>query len=142
MINLSLDDLKLIAQNRNMQGYENKSEEDLIKMLCEPKPKISITKKRLKEIEKDFDELRHKFSKKEIDKFRKNFDNIKNHKKLYASEIREAEKNLVELEESLHCMKFFDDDYNDEYKNINSFRRLFDVFKPRKTDDSFGGKKK
>ena len=38
-------------------------------------------------------------------------------------------------------MKFFDDDYNDEYKNINSFRRLFDVFKPRKIDDSFGGRR-
>ena len=131
MINLSLDDLKLIAQNRNMQGYENKSEEDLIKMLCEPKPKTSITKKRLKEIGKDFGELRHKFSKKEIDKFRKNFDNIKNHKKLYASEIREAEKNLVELEESLQSINFFDDDYNYD-KKLNSMKRLFEWLKPKK----------
>ena len=132
MINLSLDELKLVAKNRNIQGYENKSEEDLIKILSEPKPKISITKKKLKEIEKDFSKLRHKFSKEEIDKFRKSFYNIKNHKNLYASEIRAAEKNLAKLEESLHFIKFFDDDYNDEYRNINSFRRLFDMFKSRK----------
>ena len=73
MIKHSLDELKLIAKNRNIKGYENKSEEDLIKILSEPKPKISITKKRLKEIKKDFNELRHEFSKEEIDKFRKNF---------------------------------------------------------------------
>ena len=94
MINLSLYELKLIAKYRNIQGQENKSEEDLIKILSEPKPKISITKKKLKEIEKDFKEFRHKFSKKEINKFRKSFYNIKNHKNLYPSEIREAKKIL------------------------------------------------
>ena len=40
MINLSLDELRLIAQVRNMSGYENKSKEDLIKALSEPKPEI------------------------------------------------------------------------------------------------------
>ena len=109
-------------------------------MLSEPKPKISIIKKKLKEIEKDFNELRHKFSKNEIDKFRKVFYKIKNHKNLYASEIREAEKNLVELEESLQSINFFDDDFNDD-KKLNSIKRLFDWLKPNKTDDSFGGKK-
>ena len=39
MINLSLDELRLIAQNRNIRDYENKSEKDLIKALSEPKPK-------------------------------------------------------------------------------------------------------
>ena len=100
-------------------------------MLSKPKPKISITKKKLKEIGKDFGELRHKFSKKEIDKFRKYFDNIKSHKKLYASEIREAEKNLVELEESLQSINFFDDDYNYD-KKLNSMKRLFEWLKPKK----------
>ena len=73
MINLSLDELKLVAKNRNIEGYENKSEDDLTKILSEPKPKTSISKKKLKEIEKDFRKLRHKFSKKEIDKLRKKF---------------------------------------------------------------------
>ena len=38
MINLSFDELKLIAQVRNISGYENKSKEDLIKALSETKP--------------------------------------------------------------------------------------------------------
>ena len=39
MINLSLNESKLVAQFRNMSDYENKSEEDLIKALSKPKPK-------------------------------------------------------------------------------------------------------
>ena len=39
MINLSLDELKVIAESRNIRYYENKSEKDLIKALSEPKPK-------------------------------------------------------------------------------------------------------
>ena len=33
MINVSLDELKLVAKNRNIRDYENKSKEDLIKEL-------------------------------------------------------------------------------------------------------------
>ena len=39
MINLSLNELKLIAQIRNIRDYENKSKKDLIKKLKETKPK-------------------------------------------------------------------------------------------------------
>ena len=46
MINLSLDELRLIAKDRNMRDYENKSQKDLIKALSEPKPKIKIDKKK------------------------------------------------------------------------------------------------
>ena len=47
MINLWLNELKLIAQYRNINDYENKSKEDLIKAVSEPKPKpkIGINKK-------------------------------------------------------------------------------------------------
>ena len=72
MINLSLDELRLIAENRNIRDYENKSKKDLIKAISEPKSKpqikIRINKKKLEEIKKDFNKLRYKFSKKEIDK--------------------------------------------------------------------------
>ena len=47
MINLSFNKLKLIAQVRNISDYENKSKEDLIKALSEPKsesPKPAIPK--------------------------------------------------------------------------------------------------
>ena len=64
MINLALDELRQIAQNKNIRDYENKSEKDLIKALSEPKPKRRINKKKLEEIRKDFNKLRHKFSKK------------------------------------------------------------------------------
>ena len=39
MINLSFDELRLIAQIRNIRGYENKSKKDLTKAVSEPKPK-------------------------------------------------------------------------------------------------------
>ena len=60
MMNLSLNELKLIAQSRNISDYKNKSEKDLIKLFSESKPKNRINKKKLTELGKDFDELRHK----------------------------------------------------------------------------------
>ena len=38
MINVSFDELRLIAQIRNISDYENKSKEDLAKALSGPKP--------------------------------------------------------------------------------------------------------
>ena len=75
MINLSLNELILIAQYRNISDYENKSKEDLIKALSKPKPKpkTGINNKKFKEIRKDLYKLRHKFSKKEAEKYRKVF---------------------------------------------------------------------
>ena len=58
MINLSLNELKLIAKSRNIKDYKNKSENDLIKILSEPKPKINLSKNKIKEIRKDFNKLR------------------------------------------------------------------------------------
>ena len=80
MVNLSLNELKLIAQYRNVSHYESKSKEDLLKALSKPKPKIGINKKKLEEIRKDFYKLRHKFSKKEASKYRKVFYDIKNYR--------------------------------------------------------------
>ena len=45
MINLSLNELKLIAQIRNTNDYENKSKEDLIKALSESDPKPELKTK-------------------------------------------------------------------------------------------------
>ena len=44
MINLSLNELKLAAKSRGIKDYENKSEDDLIKILSEPKTKTSLSK--------------------------------------------------------------------------------------------------
>ena len=146
MRNLWLDGLKLVAESRNIRDCENKSKKDLIKVLSEPKPKIGISKKKLEKIRKDFNELRYKFSKKEIDQYRKSFCDIKNYRYLSEPEIEEARENLIELTKSLEFKKFhgnvdrfdYDDldnyDYNyddadddDEYRKIGSIRRLFRV---------------
>ena len=96
MINLSLHQLRLIAQNRNIRDCESKSKKDLIKTLSEPKPKIRINKKKLGEIRQDLNELRHKFSKKEADKYRKAFYVIKNYRHLSTSETEKARKILLD----------------------------------------------
>ena len=95
MINLSLDELKLVAKNRNIKDYENKSEKDLIKLLSKPKPKIIINKKKLEEIIKDFSDLRHRFSEEEIDKYRKSFYDMKNYRYISTAEINEAKKKIL-----------------------------------------------
>ena len=63
-LNLSLNELRLIAEHRNITDSENKSATDLIKALRGSKPKLGIKKNKLKEIKDDFYNLRHKFSKK------------------------------------------------------------------------------
>ena len=80
MINLSLNELKLIAKSRNLKDYKNKSENDLTKILSEPKPNISLSKKKIKEIKKDLNELKYGFSKSKIKEFRRSVYNIKNQK--------------------------------------------------------------
>ena len=85
MINLSLNELKLIAQYRDISDYQNKSKEDLIKALSKLKPKLGINKKKLKEIRKDFYKSWHKFFKEEVDKYRKVFYDIKNYRYLSES---------------------------------------------------------
>ena len=52
MVNLSLNELKLIAQNRNINDYENKSKKESVKVISAPKPKIRINKKKLEETKK------------------------------------------------------------------------------------------
>ena len=163
MINLSLNELKLIAQSRNISYYEDKSEKDLIKALSKPKRKIKINKKKLEEIRKDFKELRYKLSKKEIDEYRKGFYVIKNCIHHSISDIKKASKNLTKLKKSQTFKKFrgnidsadyyylanYDRNYyfaNDhEYGKIGSVRTLFkefdrDYYKPIRTDGCFSGR--
>ena len=73
LTNLLFNEIKLIAQYRNISDYENKYKENLIKAISKPNLKLGINNKKLKEIRKDFYELRHKFSKEEVDKYRKSF---------------------------------------------------------------------
>ena len=109
MKNVSFDELRLIAQIRNISDYENKSKEDLIKALSKPKPepkiRVKINKRKLKNL-KDFDELRHKFSKKKKKEYRKAFYVAKSKKYLSESEIKKTNQNLNQLEKGLRFKKF------------------------------------
>ena len=130
-----------------------------------PKPQIEIrvNKKKLKELRQDFNKLRHKFSKKEVDRCRKVFYDVKNYKNLSISKIKKASKSLTELRKSLRFKKCcgnidsvdYEDldnyDYNydfaddDEYRKIGSIRTLFkeldsDYYKPITTDSGFPGR--
>ena len=145
-LNLFLNELTLIAEHRNMSDYENKSTRYLIKALRGTIPKLGINKSKLKEIKKDFYNLRHEFSKEEADKYRKMFYDIKNYRYLSELEIEKIRKNVNGLEKSLNLKKPRDDidsvyyedldededldKYadDDKYKKIGSVRRLFKGF--------------
>ena len=43
-LNLSLNELKLIAEHRNISDYKNKSAKDLIKALRGTRPRLGIKK--------------------------------------------------------------------------------------------------
>ena len=98
MIDSSLNKLKLITKNRGIKDYGNKSEDDLIKIFSEPKTKISLCKRWIKDIKEKFNESRYKFSKSKINKIRRSLYDIKKLKNLFGSKIKEIEKNLLELE--------------------------------------------
>ena len=72
MISLSLNELKLVPKSRGIKGYGNKSEDELMKILSEPKPKIGLSKTRIKKTSGKFNELRSRFSKPKIKEVRRN----------------------------------------------------------------------
>ena len=125
-LNLSLNELKLIAEHRNISNYENKSAKDLIKALRGSRLKLGIKKNKLKEIKEDFYNLRHKFSKKDADKYRKLFYDIKNYRHLSELEIEEIRKKFNKLEKSLNFKK--------PRNNINSIH-YEDLDKDKDPDD-------
>ena len=146
MIILSLDELQVIAKKRGIKDYKNKSEDDLIKILDEPKSKVSLSKKRIEDIRKIFNKWRHIFSTSKIKQIRKSLYDIKNPKNLSKSKIKEIEKNLLEFEKSLSKPKKYHDYDDNEYRGIRDVKSLFnqsldkDYYKPIKTIRSFDNK--
>ena len=127
IINLSLNELKLIAKNRGIKDYVNKSEDDLIKILSEPKTRMSLSKKIIKRIKEKNNKLIHRCSKPEIKEIRRNLYHITKTKKNSASKIKEIEKNLLESEKNLFKPeKYYD--YDDiKYKGIRDVGNLLDL---------------
>ena len=79
MINLSLNESKLIAKSRNIKDYRDTFENDLTQILSKLKPKINLSENKIQQIKKDFSELRYGFSKSKISEFRRSlYYNIKN----------------------------------------------------------------
>ena len=122
-LNLSLNELKLIAEHRNISDYENKSAKDLIKALRGSRPRLGIKKNKLKEI-KDFYNLRHAFSKKDADKYRKLFYDIKNYRHLPELEIEDIRKKFNKLEKSLNFKKPPNNINTIHYEDLNSDKEL------------------
>ena len=101
-------------KTQKVKDYKSKSEDELIKILSKPKPKME-------EIGKKFNELRDKFSKSKIKEIRKNLYEIENEKNLFTQKIKEIEKNILEFEKNLSKTdkKYYDSD-DIEYKGIRS----------------------
>ena len=85
MVNLSLNELKLIAKSRSIKGYKRMLEHELFsspnaseslkesaKNFDDPKPKTNFSKARTEKIRKEFNESRHKFYKSKINEIRRN----------------------------------------------------------------------
>ena len=128
-----------------MKTNQNKSEDDLIKILSEPKTIENLSKKKTRNIRKDFNELRDKFLKPKIKEIRKNLYEIENKKNLSVSKTKEIEKNLFELEKILSKLKKFYDYDDGEYKGIRDVGNLFnqsideDYYNPIKTKSALNG---
>ena len=91
MLNLSLDELKVIAKKRGIKGYKSMSKDDLTKIPSEPKTKLKLSEKRKKDIREDSNELRDRFLKPKIKEIRRNLYEIENKKNLSKSKIKEIE---------------------------------------------------
>ena len=91
------------------------------------KNKKKISKARIEKTRKEFNELRHKFSKSKINEIRKNLYEIENEKNLFASKIKEIERKLTELEENLSKTKKYYDYDDIEYNEIKDLKDLFDL---------------
>ena len=122
-LKLSLNELRLIAEHRNINDSENKSKY-LIKALRGSRPRLEIKKNKLKEIKEDFYNLRHKVSKKDADKFRKLFYDIKYYRHLSELEIQEIRKKFNKLEKNLNFKKPSNNINTSHYEDLNSVKEL------------------
>ena len=147
-LNLSLNELKLVARSRGIKGYKSMSNERLLNALSElVESKNSFGDERLKKIREDFNELRDRFLKLQVKEIRKNLYDIKNLKHLSTQKIKEIEKYLFKLEKSLSNVKKYrsqDENLRDVGNLLNefSFNQSIDedYYKPVKTTNVFDSK--
>ena len=148
MLNLSLNEMKLVAKNKGIKGYKSMSKEKLFSVFSEPElvgSEKHFDDKIFKNIRKDFNEWRYKFSKSKINEIRRSLYGIKNQKNLSKSKIKKIEENLYELEKSLFKLKKYYDYDDTEYIRIRDIENLFHqsteyYYKPTETTNSFDNK--
>ena len=143
IINLSLNELKLISKSRGIKAYKNKSKDELTKIFSKPESKINSLKLRIKETREEFNELRNRFSKPKIKEIRRSLYEIENKINLCTLKIKDTEKNLLELEKNLSELKKYYDYGDIEYKGVRDVRNLFnlstdeDYYKPIMINNAF-----
>ena len=125
MMNLQLDELRLIAQIWNISDYENKSKEDLVKSLSETKSKPETkpkqeTKPEIKpkqipkpQTPKPEPKIRVKTSKSKLKKLRKDFDELRH--KFSKKEIKEYRKVFMLLKPKISFWIRFKEDKQKSY---------------------------
>ena len=127
ILNLSLNELKIVSKSRGSKGHKSISKERLLSALSESESvesKNSFDDKRLKKIRKDFYELRYRFSKPQMKEIRRNVYDI-NTPNLSKPQIKEISENLLELEKSLSNIKKYRSQDDFEHKNLREVRNLF-----------------
>ena len=83
MLDLSLDELKLVTKNRGIKDYKSMSKERLLSALSKPRLiKNNFDNERLKKT-RDLNKSRHKFCKPKIKEIKKNLYEIENKKKSF-----------------------------------------------------------
>ena len=77
MLNLSLNELKLVAKSRGIKGYKSMSKERLLSVLSESKlvgSEMNFDDERLKKIKEEFNNLRDRFLKSNLKEIRRNLE--------------------------------------------------------------------
>ena len=86
MLNLSLNELKLVAKSRGIKGYKSMSKERLLSVVSESElvgNEKNFDDERLKKIREDFNKLRNRFLKPKIKQIERNLYEIENKKKSF-----------------------------------------------------------
>ena len=109
MLNLSLNELKLIAKNRGIKDYKSISKEILLSALNESKlvkeSENDFDHARIKKVRNKFNKLKDRFSKPKMKKIKRTLYEIENKKNLVTQKIKEIEKSLFESAKNLSELK-------------------------------------
>ena len=95
MLNLLLNELKLITKSRGIRDYKSMSKEGLLSALSESElleSEKNLDNVKIKKIREGFNKLKDRFLKPKIKEIRKNLDEIENKKNLSKSKMKEIEE--------------------------------------------------